>query len=313
MGPTEFSRRTGLSAKALRLYADASILVPAGVDPANGYRSYHVDQLADARTIVMLRGAGVPLADVKRFINEPTDALLRTWERELGAESRQRRECLNEVRARYGWLRTVNGGLITPTIREVGDLEELACFFDVLGRLHAPQFDSSDARFADLGAAFPRDRALMLVAEVDGELAGGVLGFTNGNGATLRVIAVLPRYRRRGIGRTLVERFEAAATDLGTETIGLGTDEAVVFWFRLGYTTSLLLQWVFDPTLMRDEVARLEAELIGDLDHWPGEFNGVPQLFVQLDEPSLELRAAVREAVAGAHVGFCMFKHLQPA
>jgi hypothetical protein len=113
-----------------------------------------------------------------------------------------------------------------------------------------------------------------------------------------------------GSARSLVERFEANADALGVETIGLGTDEAVVFWFRLGYRPSLLLQWVFDGSLMEDEIARLEDGPIGGLEHWRAEFNGVPQLFVRLDEPSLELRTAVRELVAGAHVGFCMFKQL---
>ena len=34
----EFSARCGLSPKALRLYAEAGLLVPAAVDSSNGYR-----------------------------------------------------------------------------------------------------------------------------------------------------------------------------------------------------------------------------------------------------------------------------------
>lgn len=41
---------------------------------------------------------------------------------------------------------------------------------------------------------------------------------------------------------------------------------------------------------------------------WRSSFNGVPQLFVELDEPRLDLRHEVREAVTGCHVGFIIFK-----
>jgi hypothetical protein len=37
-------------------------------------------------------------------------------------------------------------------------------------------------------------------------------------------------------------------------------------------------------------------------------FGGVPQLFVDLDEPSPVVRAQVQDLVSGAHVGYCMTK-----
>jgi hypothetical protein len=37
-------------------------------------------------------------------------------------------------------------------------------------------------------------------------------------------------------------------------------------------------------------------------------FAGVPQLFVDLDEPSPVVRAQVQDLVCGAHVGYCMTK-----
>jgi hypothetical protein len=44
---------------------------------------------------------------------------------------------------------------------------------------------------------------------------------------------------------------------------------------------------------------------------------GVPQLFVDLDEPSPVVRAQVQDLVCGAHVGYCMTKainaHNEPA
>jgi PPM family protein phosphatase len=40
LGPTEFFAATGLSVKALRLYDERGLLVPARVDRATGYRRF---------------------------------------------------------------------------------------------------------------------------------------------------------------------------------------------------------------------------------------------------------------------------------
>jgi DNA-binding transcriptional MerR regulator len=63
-----FSRASSLSIKALRAYHEAGLLVPAEVDPSSGYRSYTVDQLADAAIIARLRALDVPLAQVREVL-----------------------------------------------------------------------------------------------------------------------------------------------------------------------------------------------------------------------------------------------------
>lgn len=60
----EFGAAGRLSPKALRLYAEQGLLVPAWVDPATGYRHYTPDQLPRARLIARLRGLGLPLARI---------------------------------------------------------------------------------------------------------------------------------------------------------------------------------------------------------------------------------------------------------
>jgi hypothetical protein len=40
----------------------------------------------------------------------------------------------------------------------------------------------------------------------------------------------------------------------------------------------------------------------------PSSFGGVPQLLVDLDEPSRVVRAQVQDLVSGAHDGYCMTK-----
>ncbi|MEJ3652773.1 MerR family transcriptional regulator [Actinomycetes bacterium KLBMP 9759] len=64
-----FSRASLLSIKALRAYHESGILVPARVDPATGYRSYHTSQLIDAAVIARLRSLDLPLEQVRRVVH----------------------------------------------------------------------------------------------------------------------------------------------------------------------------------------------------------------------------------------------------
>jgi DNA-binding transcriptional MerR regulator len=64
----EFSRRSQLSIKALRLYDRRGLLRPAVVDGRNGYRGYDESQLFTARLIVLLRSLEMPLDEVARVV-----------------------------------------------------------------------------------------------------------------------------------------------------------------------------------------------------------------------------------------------------
>lgn len=57
----EFSARTRLSAKALRLYDHLDLVVPLDVDPSNGYRYDADEQVADAVLVGLLRRLDMPL------------------------------------------------------------------------------------------------------------------------------------------------------------------------------------------------------------------------------------------------------------
>src|SRR5689334_2220271 len=72
IGP--FARLTGLSQKALRLYAELSILVPAHVDRASGYRYYTADQIRPARLVGLLRRMDMPLATIRQVVAASTPA-----------------------------------------------------------------------------------------------------------------------------------------------------------------------------------------------------------------------------------------------
>jgi DNA-binding transcriptional MerR regulator len=69
-----FAHRSRLSVKALRLYETSGLLMPAEVKPATGYRRYRESRLPRARLIVMMRRAGIPLAQVAEIIAAPGPA-----------------------------------------------------------------------------------------------------------------------------------------------------------------------------------------------------------------------------------------------
>jgi DNA-binding transcriptional MerR regulator len=69
------SRLSRLSPKALRLYGELGLLLPARVDPDTGYRWYAATQLDQARLVASLRRIGVPLAQIRDIVAlEPATA-----------------------------------------------------------------------------------------------------------------------------------------------------------------------------------------------------------------------------------------------
>ena len=90
----EFGRRSRLSVKALRLYDELGVLVPARVDEASGYRYYDVAQLEAARLVSMLRQLDFPLATIKGLLAcDPEDAAERIaahWQKVESAHDARR-------------------------------------------------------------------------------------------------------------------------------------------------------------------------------------------------------------------------------
>jgi DNA-binding transcriptional MerR regulator len=66
----EFSRRSGLSFKALRIYDENGLLRPAAVDPDSGRRGYAPEQVRVARLVKMLRGTGMSLAGIGELLTD---------------------------------------------------------------------------------------------------------------------------------------------------------------------------------------------------------------------------------------------------
>ena len=64
----EFAHQTRLSAKALRLYDQLGLVVPARVDAFSGYRLYSAKQVESARLVGLLRRIGMPLAQISAVL-----------------------------------------------------------------------------------------------------------------------------------------------------------------------------------------------------------------------------------------------------
>jgi DNA-binding transcriptional MerR regulator len=93
-----FAAASRLSQKALRLYGRNVLLAPAWVDPDSGYRYYRAEQLRTANLIALLRRAGMPLAEVRSFLADPTPERPEAFERRETAEFAERRRVLRYVR-----------------------------------------------------------------------------------------------------------------------------------------------------------------------------------------------------------------------
>jgi DNA-binding transcriptional MerR regulator len=73
----QFSKICWLSIKALRLYDELELLLPAFIDPRTGYRYYEPAQASRARAIALLRSLEMPLIEIKELLAESDPDKLR--------------------------------------------------------------------------------------------------------------------------------------------------------------------------------------------------------------------------------------------
>ena len=89
----ELATTSGLSPKALRMYAESGLLRPRRIDPFTGYRSYGADQVGRAQLIASLRGLGMGLARIQVVCDLDAAAAvaeLRSWWRQEEADASSR-------------------------------------------------------------------------------------------------------------------------------------------------------------------------------------------------------------------------------
>ena len=148
----EFAARSRLSPKALRLYDQLGLVVPANVDPANGYRLYCNAQVERARTVGLLRRLGMPLATIVEIIDAAPQAAAQTlksyWE-QVEAVTAERRALVSYLQDRLTGASMPRYDVQT---RRLPDRHVLS----INRHLHAAQTDAFfDDAFARLRAAGP--------------------------------------------------------------------------------------------------------------------------------------------------------------
>lgn len=94
-----FGAATRLSPKALRLYAEQGLLVPAHVDPQTGYRYYAPEQAPLARLIARLRRLGLPVARVAQLVALAPEARIAELQAWLATQNQLLAEQAESVRA----------------------------------------------------------------------------------------------------------------------------------------------------------------------------------------------------------------------
>ncbi|WP_193105692.1 MerR family transcriptional regulator [Brachybacterium sp. FME24] len=101
----DLAAASGLSPKALRMYAESELLRPRHVDPFTGYRSYGRDQVERARLIAALRGLGMGLARIHVLCDLDSAAAvseLRSWWRQEEADVLSRRAAVDTLARELG-------------------------------------------------------------------------------------------------------------------------------------------------------------------------------------------------------------------
>jgi DNA-binding transcriptional MerR regulator len=164
-----FAVATGLSRKALRLYAELGLLAPAHIDRWTGYRYYGPEQLRPARLIRLMREMEMPLGDIRRVLDAPPDVA----ERLIAAHEHAFAERLERARQ--------VGRQLMQTIRP----EEKAMTLNVETRELAPQQVVSVEGHVLVGKLddFIRSQIEQLAAFVTaqgGQVSGPPLGLYHG-------------------------------------------------------------------------------------------------------------------------------------
>ena len=259
----EFSARCGMSQKRLRAYAAAGVLVPAAVDPANGYRYYSSNQVGDALLIDALRTAGMPLVDIGRVLKHRSPAQLDDWSRQLEDDMGGRRRALYDARE---LLAGANDGRVTERTATM--------------RVHS-------AARSETGRVRPTNEDVLIVGDRLAVVADGMGGAPGGEVASSLAVSVIEaafagRSRDelaaavRAANRAIFERAgaEPALAGMGTTVCAVAVlDDAQLLVAAVGDSRALLLrdgrlvQLTQDHTVTADLVRRGELDAADANEH----------------------------------------------
>lgn len=120
----EFSRINKVTPKTLRHYDRIGLLKPARIDEWTGYRYYAPEQLSEIARILMLKGFGCNLTEIREILTDDSklEPLLRERERDLKQTIREERGRLDRVTSYLAHItqgETMNTGITLKPLPEV--------------------------------------------------------------------------------------------------------------------------------------------------------------------------------------------------
>ncbi len=187
-----FSRITGLSHRALRLYADRGLLPPAYVDPDTGYRYYDVHSIRAAEMIRLLRRLDVPLGDMRQFIDAAAADRMEETIRQQRARLEQEQARLDAALRLLGRIDELDAMFREAPAVELIDLRMERCLL-WSGTMARAEFHES---YTDLAAALAtraEDRGLIPAGrEVVVLRDPTAIGLAGGDETVLRYQLCLP-------------------------------------------------------------------------------------------------------------------------
>jgi len=259
-----FARITGLSHRALRLYADRGLLPPAYVDPETGYRYYDVHSIRAAEMIRLLRRLDVPLGDMRQFIDAAAADRVEETIGQQRARLEQEQARLDAAMRLLGRIDELDGMFRAAPAVEVVDLPAERCLL-WSGTMARSEFHES---YIELAAALrekaedrgltPSGRELVVLRDPT------AIGLAGGDETVLRYQLCLPvsgtgALDRPGAG----DEAGAGATSAGDDIVDLagGRFARSIFTglyedgYRFAYARQL--EWLADSGLVLRGLLRM--------------------------------------------------------
>jgi effector-binding domain-containing protein len=144
----DFSRLCRITVRTIRYYDEIGLLKPVRVDQTTGYRYYSIEQLPTLNRIIMLKGIGLSLDDIKGLLNNGMSAdyirqLLQVKRTEIQERVNQDSGRLKQVEV---WLDRINkeGTILTdiniqrktvPALRVISK-REIGTYEETTAKLH---------------------------------------------------------------------------------------------------------------------------------------------------------------------------------
>lgn len=173
----EFSRRTRLSVKALRIYHRIGLLPPAVIDEDSRYRLYRIDQVRTGQLIGLMRGAELSLDEIGLILAElatDRERATKRLERLLGEIDHRHANRMVLIRHIHSTLLEGGSSMFPVKTRHIPSLRVMS----IQRRLHGYETDrfvaEAKAVFAEhlAGAEAPGPFILIFHGRVDAENDG---------------------------------------------------------------------------------------------------------------------------------------------